>query len=478
MIIQYFILGFLLWNLTFGLKRGNVLHCGLVGWSGPNGPNPEKIKLLMIWNAWERGKDSTGIYTPSLGVKKGITDARYWMSDLADVKDNIFIGHLRAASIGWITKENAHPFHEGKIILAHNGTLENHHKLADELNLDDLQWNVDSHVLTYGMAMLPNHEILNKFLGAAALLWTDTDNPNILYVFRNNERPLFRGNADNGMYFSSIKESLYAVGCTNVKEIKENNVYVINKGKIEFRKTTTPAIKPVKVVTYCPTDIASSLLKGRWIQKDYRDHTWDNNVFLDIKAKQWYFCLGDSQPFERHMMRIQTDKGYLVNVSKYLFELATWQIEEKDFCFIIGRPLLYNNTSRKFANVGDLVHVKSKIDDITFTVRNVRNNEIGVITVSDMRKATYLETKSYLSSLERKQNNEDKQNCKIKRITRNIKFTKEMKELINAVLGEIDDELTNLKELKKDGKDITDSVKRLETIIEKNTFSMEELAEA
>ncbi len=89
-----------------------------------------------------RGVDSTGVYSANTNrIKKSERlakineDYSYWRwwndwklgkkerVDFEDLSNNVFIGHTRAATLGLITNENAHPFDFDNIVGAHNGTL-------------------------------------------------------------------------------------------------------------------------------------------------------------------------------------------------------------------------------------------------------------------------------------------------------------------------------------------------------------------
>ena len=65
-----------LWNLIssiFYLKNKPTkltLYCGLIGYSGKKNFNKDKINLVMLWNSFERGRDSTGIYSPKNNLIK------------------------------------------------------------------------------------------------------------------------------------------------------------------------------------------------------------------------------------------------------------------------------------------------------------------------------------------------------------------------------------------------------------------------
>ena len=207
--------------------------CGIVGFSGKENFNKDKINLLMVWNSFERGKDSTGIYTPKNQIQKEVKVATEFLNNIPFEEDNFLIAHVRAKTVGANIAKNAHPFKEDNVILCHNGTLRNHYGLLRKYDLKYQDFDVDSHIICGIMAKEKNFKVLSEIEGAAAMLITDTNNPSIMYVFRNADRPLFKGTIDGGMYISSIKESLEVIGCKNVKEFKENYLYTIKDGLIQ-----------------------------------------------------------------------------------------------------------------------------------------------------------------------------------------------------------------------------------------------------
>lgn len=104
------------------------------------------------------------------------------------------IGHNRKATQGQVTNENAHPFHEGDIILAHNGTIMNHKELKDTL--------VDSHAICHSFVDIGYKETLKKIIGAWALVWYNMHEEK-LYLTRNEERPLTYVETNNEIIFAS-----------------------------------------------------------------------------------------------------------------------------------------------------------------------------------------------------------------------------------------------------------------------------------
>lgn len=229
--------------------------CGLVGFSkfAEGTPNVDKILQLLYINSLTRGKDATGFYTTGSGVIKAAKNATEFITALyknfdADLKQailnsNVFIGHVRQKTTGEKTDKNAHPFQFNNIVGAHNGVVNNYKNLIK--NEDTFPYDVDSMVIFARLSQDNNYSVLEEMDAAAALIFHDTTDPNTLYVYRNIERPLFKGRVENsGLYFSSIPESLTLIGCTDVEEIKPHYVYKYTNGIYQSCKKIISKIKP------------------------------------------------------------------------------------------------------------------------------------------------------------------------------------------------------------------------------------------
>lgn len=213
--------------------------CGLTGFvgTGNNTYDIFKIKLLMLYNE-TRGRDSSGIYTGGqlLKVKGKVSENLLTTLDIPP--SNILIGHTRQATSGYpVNEENIHPFESKDLVLAHNGTLKYIYDLAQEEKLDYHYQKVDS---LYALELFQKYYkqndpklVISKLEGIANFLIVDKNNPNRLYVYKHPDRTLFRGKAEEGLYISSIKESLEAINCTDIKEFKDNYFYTLEDGKVK-----------------------------------------------------------------------------------------------------------------------------------------------------------------------------------------------------------------------------------------------------
>jgi hypothetical protein len=156
-----------------------------------------------------RGMDSSGVFqVDSKFNKNGTRDVCFFKkachgSDFigysaakeilaASSRKPITVGHVRAATAGNVTHENAHPFvairpDGSRIIGVHNGSLQG---WADNEGADDHE--VDSAWLFNKLAK-DGIAAFEGFNGAFALVWFDSLHPNSLFIARNDKRTLYYG---------------------------------------------------------------------------------------------------------------------------------------------------------------------------------------------------------------------------------------------------------------------------------------------
>ena len=131
-------------------------ECGVVGVYGAD--NAASLTYFGLVSLQHRGQESAGIAVSNgekIRLKKeiGLVGDIFKQSDFEKLKGNIAIGHVRYATAGGRTIENAQPFlnsfKAGSIALAHNGQLVNHTEIREELenNGSTFSSNSDSEVI-------------------------------------------------------------------------------------------------------------------------------------------------------------------------------------------------------------------------------------------------------------------------------------------------------------------------------------------
>lgn len=306
--------------------------CGQLGYSGKDNFDVDKIKLLLTYNSLERGEDATGLYSPKNNVIKSLDRGVDFIVKNFDtlIPDTMLMCHARSKTIGRHNIDDAHPFHRGNCILQHNGTLKNYYALSKKYNLDWSKYWVDSDVICGCIDTNKNFNVLSEIDGPAAIIATNTNDPYTIYVFRNSERPLYKGFYNGNMYISSIKESLEIINCINIKEFESDILYTIKDGSV---------IKKVKIVNtpyfekfnnnFNNNDKDNDLKKyvGSVLRATYT--TQYGNTF-NLKTNNYYKIVGFIKPT---MLKVQMDFNDEDKVESFIlsyFDIDSY-IKAKDY---------------------------------------------------------------------------------------------------------------------------------------------------
>jgi predicted glutamine amidotransferase len=263
--------------------------CGLFGFNGWDKGNVAKLKILGLYNK-SRGKDSCGYFFNNQLVK-GVDKVKEWdsfiESEVIEEKGvgKVFIGHTRASTVGGNTADNAHPFNvNGRMILAHNGTIDNIWSLCNKYGIDTKGIHVDSLALGH-LIDLMGFRVLEEYRGYAALLVHRLNEPDTTYIYHGasrtylnqtlpvEERPLFLMKTKEGIYFSSMKNALMAIRDSASQEpemVDHNRVIKITKGKFARAKTVirredvnVGLEKKTTTYTGYPPTTTTSIITGR-----------------------------------------------------------------------------------------------------------------------------------------------------------------------------------------------------------------------
>src|SRR2546429_1457088 len=205
--------------------------CGIVGYVGKKRVVPVIIEGLRRLEY--RGYDSAGIAVAGNGDGLQIRRAEGKLRNLEETirlkpLDGTYgIGHTRWATHGRPTEENAHPHRDctGKIVVVHNGIVENYlslkkklieegHKFSTETDTEVIAHLIEKHLFKTGNGHHPTLEeavrrTVKELSGVFALAVISVDEPNKIVAARNGP-PLVVG-LGNEEYFvaSDVPAILY-----------------------------------------------------------------------------------------------------------------------------------------------------------------------------------------------------------------------------------------------------------------------------
>jgi glucosamine--fructose-6-phosphate aminotransferase (isomerizing) len=191
--------------------------CGIIGYIGPKEVVPVLIDGLRRLEY--RGYDSAGVAV----VRNGAVDLRRSAGKLSNLEDVIVadpisgdygVGHTRWATHGRPTEENAHPHRDctGKIVVVHNGIIENYldlkqelqqqgHKFVTETDTEIVAHLVEREMKDDGLESAVRRALL-LMRGLFALVLISADDPEKIVAVRNGP-PIVVGLGDGEFFVAS-----------------------------------------------------------------------------------------------------------------------------------------------------------------------------------------------------------------------------------------------------------------------------------
>jgi glutamine---fructose-6-phosphate transaminase (isomerizing) len=205
--------------------------CGIVGYVGKKQVVPVIVDGLRRLEY--RGYDSAGIAVAGNGDKLQLRRAEGKLRNLEEAirlkpLDGTYgIGHTRWATHGRPTEENAHPHRDctGKIVVVHNGIVENYlqlkkqlsaqgHKFSTETDTEVIAHLIEKHFFQTGNGHHPSLEeavrrTVKELTGVFALAVISVDEPNKIVAARNGP-PLVIGLGNQEYFVASDVPAILA----------------------------------------------------------------------------------------------------------------------------------------------------------------------------------------------------------------------------------------------------------------------------
>jgi len=263
-------------------------ECGLFGIYGPeNDVNVAWYTYNALFQLQHRGQSSAGIAVNNDGditchKDLGLVDDVFNAEVLGKMSEGQFaIGHVRYATNGAETRENAHPlvikYHNGPLALAHNGAISNADKLRKELEDGGaiFQSTNDTEVIAHLIARerketesieetMPR---VMKYLEGAYCLLILTKHKMIAVRDPYGFRPLCMAKAGKSVIFSSETCALDVIKAKFVRDVAPGEIISVTKNGINEIMPENPGKSHICVFEYIYNARPDSVIDGRSVYK-------------------------------------------------------------------------------------------------------------------------------------------------------------------------------------------------------------------
>ena len=247
--------------------------CGIIGMIGNTSVVPSILEGLRRLEY--RGYDSAGIAV----LNHGIMDRRRAAGKIAKLENelrkkpldgNTGIGHTRWATHGVPNVVNAHPHVSGSVSVVHNGIIENHKQLREELVSfgfameTETDTEVAAHLVKYyyDQGFTPEEimrAIIDRLTGAYALVIMIADYPGMLMAARKSS-PLAIGFGNNAMFVGSDALAL-APMTRRISYLEDGDWTIMNRDSLTiYNHKNVQVDRPVSL-----TEVSGALIgKGKY----------------------------------------------------------------------------------------------------------------------------------------------------------------------------------------------------------------------
>ena len=248
--------------------------CGLVGYIGNNAVAETLLNGLK--NLEYRGYDSAGI---ALNDNNAIDvfKAKGKLNNLSTVlaenssklkNTHLGIGHIRWATHGKATIENAHPHlsNDGKLVLVHNGIIENYKSLRQELESEGFHFHSETDTETavhlidreYKKCHSLEEAVMagvKRLEGAFAFCIMHQDEPDKIIAVRKNA-PLIIGLGKDENYIASDIPAIIGK-VRNIIHLNDGELAVVRQNAVEVKNLNGETIiKPIEAIEFNPEVIS------------------------------------------------------------------------------------------------------------------------------------------------------------------------------------------------------------------------------
>ena len=364
--------------------------CGITGYIGEKDAAPVLLQALKRMEY--RGYDSAGISTihkDNVTIKKDIgrIDAINEKIELGKAKGKIGVAHTRWATHGGVTKENAHPHLscKQKIVVVHNGIIENYRQLFKELSDNhEIKSETDSEVISHLIEEEYNKEkdplktlqnVSKKLNGSFALVVIFSDKKDEIYGVRKYA-PLIVGIGEQENFISSDIVSFI--------DYTDNVIFLEDK---EIVRVTSNSIE---IINFDGDKISRDKTHVAWEAADVSKEEFSHHTIKEIheQSSTVQNALNqDDKEFEGFVKELTSGKNVFITGSGSSFHIAL--IFRKMLTKFIDSPVqafLSSESEEYIESMNDnaiLIPISQSGEtaDLLEVIRNVKDKRVTVLSI-------------------------------------------------------------------------------------------------
>lgn len=261
--------------------------CGIVAYIGEKNATPiifEGLRKLEY-----RGYDSAGIAVydgAQIAIRRdmGKLDRLETLIQEHPISGKVGIGHTRWATHGEPSAKNAHPHlsNSGKIVVVHNGIVENYLTLREELTAEGVQFQsdtdtetlvhlIDKHYEVYGDLKLAVEKALKAIKGAHAIVVMSSEEPGHIICARiGNAGGVVIGFGENEMFVASDLPAILE-HTRRVIFLESSQLAVVGKDSLSISSLEGKIIKPeIQTVAWDPIAAEKGIYR-HFMQKEMHE---------------------------------------------------------------------------------------------------------------------------------------------------------------------------------------------------------------
>ena len=261
--------------------------CGIVAYIGEKNATPiifEGLRKLEY-----RGYDSAGIAVydgAQIAIRRdmGKLDRLETLIQEYPISGKVGIGHTRWATHGEPSAKNAHPHlsNSGKIVVVHNGIVENYLTLREELTAEGVQFQsdtdtetlvhlIDKHYEVYDDLKLAVEKALKAIKGAHAIVVMSSEEPGHIICARiGNAGGVVIGFGENEMFVASDLPAILE-HTRRVIFLESSQLAVVGKDSLSISSLEGKIIKPeIQTVAWDPIAAEKGIYR-HFMQKEMHE---------------------------------------------------------------------------------------------------------------------------------------------------------------------------------------------------------------